>query len=222
MNISIFEVIGPVMIGPSSSHTAGAARLARIARQIIGQPYFHVSFGLHGSFAKTFKGHGTDKALVAGVLGLFEDDERLSDSFDLALERGMTFNFYELELEGMHENSVKFTFSTTDGQFMDVIGSSTGGGQIIIKRIGDFDTEFTAQSSALIINQYDKKGVISEITKVLANNNINIGTMKLSRETKGETASCIIETDSVITQFVVDALKEIRDILSVKAINLEE
>lgn len=222
MNISIFEVIGPVMIGPSSSHTAGAARLARIARQIVGQPYFHVSFGLHGSFAKTFKGHGTDKALVAGVLGLFEDDERLSSSFELALERGVTFNFYELELEGMHENSVKFTFSLTDGNFMDIIGSSTGGGQIIIKRISEFDTEFTAQSSALIINQYDKKGVISEITKVLADNNINIGTMKVSRETKGETASCIIETDSVITQFVVDALKEIRDILSVKAINLEE
>lgn len=222
MNISIFEVIGPVMIGPSSSHTAGAARLARVARQIVGQPYFHVSFGLHGSFAKTFKGHGTDKALVAGVLGLFEDDERIAAAFELAKERGLTHNFYELELEGMHENSVKFTFSTTDGQFMEVIGSSTGGGQILIKRINGFETEYTAQSSALIISHYDKKGVISDITKVLADNDINIGIMKLSRESKDELASCIIETDGATPQYVVDTLNQIQHIISVKAINLEE
>lgn len=221
MNISIFEVIGPVMIGPSSSHTAGAARLARVAREIVGQPFFHVSFGLHGSFAKTFKGHGTDKALVAGALGLFEDDERLSDAFEQARQVGLTYNFYEVELEGMHENSVKFTFSMTDGQFIEVTGSSIGGGQIVIKSINGFETEFTAQSCALIISQYDKKGVISEISRVLADNNINIGIMKLSRETKGEIASCIIETDDLIPQTVVDTLKQIKDVLSVKAINLD-
>lgn len=184
MLISIFNVIGPVMIGPSSSHTAGAAKLARIARFIVNKPFIHVSFGLHGSFAKTYRGHGTDRALVAGAIGFHEDDERLADSFTLANIAGLGYDFYETDLEGMHENSVRMTFTMKDGSTSEIIGSSLGGGQIVITRINGFNTEFTAESSALIISQKDKPGVVSDVSQVLAIHNINIAVMKVSRTAK--------------------------------------
>lgn len=127
MNVSIFSVTGPVMIGPSSSHTAGAARLGRAARLITGRPFKHASFGLHGSFAKTYFGHGTDKALVAGVLGMHQDDSRLAHSFQLAEQIGLTWDFYETELENSHENAVKITLELEDGGTSEIIGSSLGG-----------------------------------------------------------------------------------------------
>ena len=111
MEISIFDAVGPIMIGPSSSHTAGAAKLGRVAALIVGKPFKKVEFGLHGSFAKTYKGHGTDIALAAGVLGLNEADERLKEAFTLAEQQGVELRFYETELDGMHENSVRMTHS---------------------------------------------------------------------------------------------------------------
>jgi len=222
MDISIFDVAGPVMIGPSSSHTAGAAKLARVARIIVGQPFSHVSFGLHGSFARTYKGHGTDRALVAGVLGLREDDENLARSFELAAAQGIGFDFYEIELENAHENSVNMTFTLKDPSQppFTVVGSSTGGGQILITGIDGFEVELTAQLPTLVISQYDKKGVVSEVTTVLANHNINIGVMKLSRKGKGELASCIIETDGEVPAAVVDSLRRIDHVLSVRSISV--
>jgi L-serine dehydratase len=221
MDISIFEVAGPVMIGPSSSHTAGAAKLARVARIIVGQPFSHVSFGLHGSFAQTYKGHGTDRALVAGILGLREDDENLARSFELAAAQGIGFDFYEIELENAHENSVKMTFTLKDPSQppFTVVGSSIGGGQILITGIDGFEVEVTAQLPTLVISQEDKKGVVSEVTTVLANHNINIGVMKLSRKGKGELASCIIETDGEVPPVVVENLRRINHVLSVRSIS---
>ncbi len=219
MNISIFDVIGPIMVGPSSSHTAGANRLARIARLIAGKAFSRVSFGLYGSFAKTYKGHGTDKALVAGALGFKEDDERLSQSFALAEADGIAYDFYEADLEGHHENSVVITFYDQDEAFAEIIGSSTGGGGILICSINGFETEFTAQSSTLVIRQYDKKGVISNITHVLAENNINIGIMKVSRKAKGGIACCIIETDSPLLPEVVAAVNQAEGVISAQAVN---
>lgn len=218
LDVSIFEVAGPIMIGPSSSHTAGAAKLARIARQIVGVPFSHVSFGLHGSFARTYQGHGTDKALVSGALGLREDDERLRQAFLLAKQKGIGFDFYEIDLDQMHENSVKMTFFHMDGRKSEVIGSSIGGGQIMIKYIDGFETEVTAQSPTLIIRQYDRKGVVSDISRVLANSHINIGIMKLSRKAKGDDASMVIETDDVIPVQVVENLKKLENVISVNAI----
>lgn len=219
MNISIFEVTGPVMIGPSSSHTAGAARLARAAAMIVAAPFAHVTFGLHGSFAKTYRGHGTDRALVAGVLGLHADDERLKDSFALAAEQGLTYEFYEEDLKGMHENSVRMTFTLEDGTLRRVAGSSIGGGQILIREIDGIQLELSAQLPTLIIRQYDKKGVLSNVTRVLADHDINIGVMKLSRTSKGQQALCVIETDSPLTQGIVDLVREQQNIISVQALN---
>ncbi len=220
MNISIFDVTGPVMIGPSSSHTAGAAKLGRIARLIAEKPFKKVSFGLHGSFADTYKGHGTDIALVAGALGIYEYDERLSKAFEIAKEQGIEYEFYKIELDDMHENSVKITFEFENGEKCDIFGSSIGGGQVKIVKINEFDTEFNATAPTIIINQYDKKGVISHISRVLFDYNINIAVMKLSRTAKGKNACTIIETDSSISKEVVDKLRLIENIISVQAINI--
>jgi len=219
MDISVFEVVGPLMIGPSSSHTAGAARLARAAAVIVDAPIKRVSFGLHGSFAKTYKGHGTDIALVAGVLGIKEDDERLKCAFAIAKERNLFFDFYEVELEDVHENSVLMTFILEDNSVREIIGSSIGGGQILIKRIDGFDTDLSLNSSTLVIRQEDKVGVINEISKVLAQYWINIGVMTVKRNERGAQACCIIETDSFIPKEVVEGLKRIEYVISVQAIN---
>ena len=220
MNISIFEVVGPIMVGPSSSHTAGAAKLAQAAKLIAKKPFSHISFGLHGSFAKTYKGHGTDRALVAGALGLSADDEKLPYSFEIAKERGITFDFYEIELEGMHENTVKMTLTMDDGSENVVIGSSIGGGQIVIKDINGFTTEVSLQSPTILINHHDTKGVISEITATLANNALNIATMKLSRKSKGDIACCVIETDEIIPEQIEQKIMLNKNIVSVKIINI--
>jgi L-serine dehydratase len=219
MNVSIFDVVGPVMIGPSSSHTAGAARLARVARLIVGEEFTHISFGLYGSFAKTYKGHGTDKALVAGALGISESDEALSSSFEIAEKLGITYDFYEEQLEDYHQNSVKITFVMKNGTKNSVIGSSIGGGQILIRNINGFDTELDLKAPTIIIIQNDKKGVVSMVSRIIADNNLNIATMNLSRKAKGDKACCIIETDAPIPREIVQEIAACKDIISVKAIN---
>ncbi|MFA9464207.1 MAG: L-serine ammonia-lyase, iron-sulfur-dependent subunit beta [Velocimicrobium sp.] len=221
MEISILNVLGPVMIGPSSSHTAGAAKLSMVARNLLTKPFMHVSFGLYGSFAKTYKGHGTDIALVAGALGIREDDERLKQAFSIAKEQGISYDFYEVELENAHENTVVMTFTYVDGDSMEVVGSSIGGGEILIRKIQGFDTALSMNASTLLIRHKDRVGVIHEITKVLAEEEINIGVMTLNRKARGEEACCTIETDRYLTNKMVEKLKKLDDIASVQAINIE-
>ncbi len=218
MDISIFEVLGPVMVGPSSSHTAGAARLARIAALIVGCKFNRVTFGLHGSFARTYKGHGTDKALLAGVQGIREDDERLAFAYELAEENGLDFEFYEVELDDVHENSVLLTFECEDGTIQEIIGSSIGGGQILICRINAFETEFSAQSHTLLLRHHDRKGVLSKITGTLSEAGVNIAVMKLDRRSKGDMAFCMIETDDPISEKVVQSLRSIEEVVHVTAV----
>ena len=218
--MDLFDIIGPVMVGPSSSHTAGAARIGQVTLSLLGEPVAGAKIGFHGSFAKTYRGHGTDRALVAGALGLREDDERLADSFALARQAGLSWEFAEADLGGMHENSVRMTFTLTDGSRQEITGSSIGGGQIVIRSINGFETEYSAQSSALIIRQYDRPGVVSEVSGVLAGHGINIAVMRVSRSARGETAFCIIETDDWIPREVEATLRELPKIISVRAINL--
>ena len=216
MEISIFEAVGPVMIGPSSSHTAGAARLARMAAELVGQPFTHVEFGLHGSFAKTYRGHGTDVALVAGVLKIKEDDELLKDAFRLAAEQGLTYRFYETELSGAHENTVCITFSMANGKIREVVGSSVGGGQI---KIDGFPLEMSLNMTTLLVLHRDAKGMIYRITHSLADHEINIATMRLTRQDKGAMACCVIETDSDIPDEVIAELEGLKDVHTVKVIH---
>lgn len=219
METSIFEVLGPVMIGPSSSHTAGAARIARIARAVSDEDVVRVVFGLHGSFAKTYKGHGTDKALVAGILGMKEDDENIRNSFDIAREKGVLFQFREVELSDAHANSVLVETTGSNDRRHKVIGASVGGGSIHITNIDGFEVEITAENPVIIIKMKDKKGVISEITSLLAHNNINIAIMRVSRKGKGSEASTIIETDDRISLSIIEQLSQIEHVEDVKVMN---
>lgn len=218
---SVFDVLGPVMIGPSSSHTAGAAKLGKLAAVIISEKFKYIDFHLHGSFAKTYKGHGTDRALVAGIMGMDPDDENLKYSLRLAQENQIGIKFIEDDLGYVHPNTVKFVFKDINEKIIgEVTGSSIGGGNVVITNINGNSVEITGNSSTLIINQIDKKGVIGKITTTIASNNINIATMKVSREGKGKRACMIIEVDSKITSKLISDLNEIQEVLSVKAINI--
>lgn len=222
MDISIFDVIGPIMIGPSSSHTAGAAKLARMAKNIVQGNISHISFGMHGSFARTYKGHGTDRALVAGALGLLENDESLINSFEIARKKGITFDFYETELENVHENTVKMTITMENGEINEVIGSSIGGGQIVITQVNGFATEMSLNCPTIVIEQYDKKGIVTEVSGIMSNHNLNIANMRLIRKNKGDIACCIIETDERIPDDIEQSIMNTDDIIYTKVINVDE
>lgn len=219
MGISIFQVAGPIMIGPSSSHTAGAARLARIAARIAGEFDF-VSFGLHGSFAKTGKGHGTDKALLAGVMGIREDDESIAEAFSIADEKGIGYEFHEVELPGIHENSVRIAFYKNGVLLCTVDGSSLGGGAVLISRIDGYEVELSGDLPTIFIRQLDTRGVLSHITTVLAEEGINIATMKVSRKSRSEEATCVIEVDDVVEEKTLENIERNPNIYSVKFIRL--
>ncbi len=218
MNLSIFDVIGPIMIGPSSSHTAGAVKLARVAARIAGKPFKHVEFGLHGSFAKTGKGHGTHLALLAGVLGLTEEDERIKCSPGIAEARGITYEFYEVDLDDVHENTAVITFTHDDDTTTEIVGCSTGGGRILITRISGVEVEVTAERPTIIMQQIDRPGVIAGISRILAENNINIGVMRFSRVAKRDVATSVLETDEKIPPEVVEKLAALDDVLMVRVI----
>lgn len=219
----MFDILGPVMIGPSSSHTAGSARLGKMAREIAGSDFSEVHFHLHGSFAKTYRGHGTDKALLAGVLGMKPDDEDLKRSFDIARERGIEFRFIEADLGNQHPNTVKIEFryqedKTRDGFY--IIGSSIGGGKIRITNISGNEVDFNGDYPTLLLRYLDKKGFVSLISSILAKNEINIATMKVSRVE--EVATMVIETDNPIVDEVVEDIKRVADLIYIKSIHVLE
>ncbi len=213
----IFDIIGPVMIGPSSSHTAGAARLGKLARDILGHDFRIVRFYLHGSFGKTYKGHGTDKALVAGVLGMDPHDEGLKDSFNIASQNDIGYEFIEADLGYQHPNTVKIVFISKDNKESYILGSSIGGGNILISEINGNQVEFGGNYPTLLIKYNDKKGIISKISAVLSKNDINIASMKVVRE--NSIATMVIEADSHINDIVTEEIKDLEDIIYIKGIN---
>lgn len=218
MHTSIFQVAGPVMIGPSSSHTAGAAKIGRIAGQIAGGDFQKVTFGLYGSFDKTGKGHGTDRALLAGVMGIREDDERIPQAFDIARDRGLDFEFYTADLDGAHENTAVITFYRSGKQIAEIQASSIGGGNIRIDKIDGYSVGISGTLPTVFVRQDDREGVISHVATVLAENGINIATMKVSRAQKSKEAICVIEVDDQVTPEVFEKLKHHEHIKEVKLI----
>jgi L-serine dehydratase len=219
MNISVFDVIGPIMIGPSSSHTAGAARLARVAAQICAKPFYKVAFGLSGSFAKTGAGHGTDKALLAGAMGFLEDDERIVEAYEIAQKKNLQYRFYEVELNENYENSCKITFYHTDATKSIIVGSSIGGGRIVVTKINGMPTELSADRPTIIIHQLDQRGVISSVTQLLTWQGINIAVMRLSREGRGQMATTIIETDDIVPTHLKDLLVQLDGVKDALVLN---
>ena len=204
--ISVFDVLGPNMIGPSSSHTAGAAIIAYLAQKMIAPPLRRADFRLYGSFAKTYRGHGTDRALVGGILGFSADDERIRDSFALAKQQGLEFRFIPDETEtDVHPNTVEIRMENAAGRVMTVRGESLGGGKVRIVGINGVKVDFTGEYNALIVVQRDKPGVVAHITKILSDRDVNIAFMRLFREQKGHTAYTIVESDQRLPEGV-DAL----------------
>ena len=202
----LFDVLGPVMIGPSSSHTAGAARIGYTAQKLLGDVPAEADIGLYGSFATTGRGHGTDRALVGGILGFSADDERIRDSFALAKQQGLEFRFIPDETEtDVHPNTVEIRMENAAGRVMTVRGESLGGGKVRIVGINGVKVDFTGEYNALIVVQRDKPGVVAHITKILSDRDVNIAFMRLFREQKGHTAYTIVESDQRLPEGV-DAL----------------
>lgn len=214
-DISTFDVLGPIMIGPSSSHTAGAAKIGLFAHKVAKGDIKKVKFYLHGSFYKTLKGHGTDKALLAGILGLDEKDKRIRNAYKLADEKNIDYSFEGLDLGDVHPNSVLIEITQSDGTILEIQGSSIGGGQILINKIDDLLLNFSADKPTIITKHQDIPGVISKTTGILAKHNLNIGFMEVIRA-DNKMAYMIIELDEPYDSSIkaelltnVDAIKEI-------------
>ncbi|HIY93372.1 L-serine ammonia-lyase, iron-sulfur-dependent subunit beta [Companilactobacillus sp. HBUAS56275] len=191
---SVFDIIGPVMVGPSSSHTAGAARIGKVVHDIFGEKPEKVTIHLYESFAKTYRGHGTDIALVGGLLGMEPDDERLSDSLKIAYEKGIKVAFVPESKEVDHPNTAKIKLVKGDHN-LTVTGVSIGGGNIQISEINGFKMSLSLGTPTYITVHQDVSGMIAKVTDVFSNLNINIGTMTVTRASKGEKAIMIIEVD---------------------------
>ena len=205
--ISVFDVLGPNMIGPSSSHTAGAAVIAFLAQKMIAPPLVKVDFTLYGSFAKTYRGHGTDRALLGGIMGFSTEDTRIRESFQIAQERGLEFRFIPNDTETeIYPNTVDIHMENAAGQTMTIRGESLGGGKSRIVRINGVEVDFTGQYSAVIVVQDDKPGVVAHIAKSISDHNVNIAFMRLFRESKGHTAYTIVESDDRLPEDIADTL----------------
>lgn len=192
---SVFDIIGPVMIGPSSSHTAGAARIGKIVRKIFGEQPESVDFQLFESFAKTYKGHGTDIALVGGLLGMEPDDEHLADSLKLAYEAGMEVLFTPTQDRAEHPNTVRIHVKKGNHQ-LSVTGISIGGGSIQISEINGFKLHLTMSIPTYLVVHQDEPGMISKVTSTFSKHQLNIAMMTVTRESKGQKAIMVLEVDS--------------------------
>lgn len=219
--MNVFDIIGPVMVGPSSSHTAGAVRIGRIARELLGEQPVKISILLYGSFARTYKGHGTDRALVAGLMGMLPDDERIPSSLHLAREAKIEFSFESTTQNPPHPNTALIKIWADSGKCMAVQGSSTGGGDILITKINGMDVSFTGQYHTVIISHTDSPGAIAAVTNLLAYHSINIGNMKVYRSAKGGDAIMVIETDQEIDNALGGILKnlpKVNDVVIIRPI----
>lgn len=213
--MNLFDIIGPVMIGPSSSHTAGAARIGRVARRLLGEDVAEARVGFCGSFARTWRGHGTDRAVVGGLMDVAADDARLRDSLDEAKRRGLRVTFEEIQLKGAHPNTVRLRLRGVSGKQIEVIGASVGGGSIEIREIDGLSLRVTAQKHTLIIAHRDTPGIIARVSSLLAGAPVNIATMQVARSAAGGKAMTTMELDELPPDEIVAALRVMKGVESV-------
>lgn len=205
----IFDMIGPVMIGPSSSHTAGVVRIGRVAVRLLGAIPEKADIVFYNSFARTYEGHGSDRAILAGLLDFKTDDPRIKASFDHAKENGLQFNFRSIgNASTFHPNSIKLTL-TKGEQTVEVLGESLGGGVINIAEYNGFTANFNARLHTLIILAQDKKGSIAFISDIIAHDDCNIATMSVSRKGKNDMACLVIEMDSGLSPLTLEYMKHL-------------
>ena len=207
--VSLLDIIGPVMVGPSSSHTAGACRLGLLARCLVGGTPQRAKIELHGSFARTGEGHGTDKAVVGGLLGFRPDDERLRDALDIAERDGLDFRFEKTTLgeeADVHPNTVRISIERGDRSAV-MTGSSLGAGRVLVTEIDGYPVEVTGNYNTIVLVAEDVKGSVARIAGILAEHSINIATLKLTRKQRGGDAFMVIEVDDVPSQEVRDEIR---------------
>ncbi|RSK26988.1 L-serine ammonia-lyase, iron-sulfur-dependent, subunit beta [Bacillus sp. HMF5848] len=214
---SVFDIIGPVMIGPSSSHTAGAARIGRVARSLFNRQPKWAIISLYGSFAKTYKGHGTDVAIVGGLLDFDTFDERIRTSLQLASENNMKVTFIEEEALTDHPNTVKVHIGDDKAE-LSLVGISIGGGKIEIVELNGFRLKLSGHHPAILVEHNDRYGAIAGVANILAKHAINIGQMEVSRKEKGQLALMTIEVDQTIEDHIISELSTLPNIIRVTRI----
>ncbi len=218
----IFDIMGPVMVGPSSSHTAGAVRIGLMTRRLLGGRPVRAQLRLHGSFAATGAGHGTDRALVAGLLGMHPDDPDIPRSFALAEQAGLSLSIGTVELRGAHPNTVILEVTGGDGRTLEVNASSLGGGRVRVNTIDGMEASFTGDYPTLIIRNEDRPGLVAEVSGLLSAHGVNIATMQLYRDRRGGLAVMVIESDQPIPAELVDDLRSQSGIVRCTYLNMEE
>lgn len=220
--INIFDMMGPVMVGPSSSHTAGAARIGNMGRTLLGEEVARADIGLYGSFAETGYGHGTDRALLAGLLGMKPDDLRIPNAYEEANRAGMAYSFRTVELRDAHPNTALLELTGKSGKKLTLQASSIGGGAIVVNKIDGIDVNFTGDFNTLIVRNQDESGSVAAITSILSQVHINVANMSVNRHRRGGDALMVIETDQHIKPRQVEFLSELPGILSVTYYDKED
>ena len=213
--MDLFDIIGPIMVGPSSSHTAGAVRIGYVAGKLLDEPIKKAEILLYGSFLATGDGHGTRKAIVAGLLGMAPNDYRIADSFSIAQQQGMEISFGSAKLENAHPNTAVIRLRGADDKTLEIQASSIGGSRINIDKIDGIDTNFSGDHPTLIVHNLDQPGHVSEVTSMLAHKGVNMATMQLYRSAKGQKAVMVIECDQPIPQDGLSWLEHVEGVLKV-------
>ena len=220
--MNVFDIIGPVMVGPSSSHTAGAVKIGYVSRKLLAEPLKKAEILLYGSFLATGRGHGTTLALVAGLLGMKTDDSRIPDSTRTAQERPIAITFGEAELRDAHPNSVQLILTGIDGRKLEVVGESIGGSRINIAGIDGISTNFSGDYPTLIVHNLDQPGHVAEVTSMLAHKSVNIATMQLYRASRGGYAVMVIECDQEVPKESIAWLEHLEGVQKVTYYSLKD
>lgn len=218
--MNLFDILGPVMVGPSSSHTAGAVRIGYIARKLLKEPPANVSIILHGSFATTGVGHGTDKALIAGLLGMQPDDIRIPDSFKIAEANNLCYTFSNQTVKDAHPNTAIIKLTGQSGRTIEVQAASIGGGRIMVHKLDGIDVNFSAEKPTLVVHNIDMPGHVAKIASLLYGKKINIATMQLYRGKRGGDAVMVMVLDQPITDDVVEWIEMQEGITKVTYIDM--
>ncbi|MCR5763877.1 MAG: L-serine ammonia-lyase, iron-sulfur-dependent subunit beta [Treponema sp.] len=222
--MNLFDIIGPVMVGPSSSHTAGAVRIGYVARKLLKDTPVYADIELFGSFSATGKGHGTDRALVAGLLGMKSDDCRIPSSFSIAKDQGLKV-FFEYSSDSQtdfHPNTAVINLQGKNGRKLCMQASSVGGGRIMVNRIDGITVNFSGETHTLIVHNYDTPGHVASVTNLLFINKINIASMNLYRVGRGSYAVMVLETDQSVCESIVSKIERIQGVIKVTYFDGEE
>jgi len=220
-HMNLTDIIGPVMVGPSSSHTAGAVKIGGVSRKLLADRVVSADIGLHGSFLATGRGHGTDRALIAGLLGMAVDDPRIPGSFEVAKAEGMDFRIGGVDLGEVHPNSVRMDLTGASGRTLQVVAASLGGGQIQICELDGLTANFSGDFPTLIVHNIDQPGHVTEVTSMLGHKSVNIATMQLYREKRGGNAVMVIECDQEVPVESIDWLTRLEGVIKVTYLSLD-